>query len=44
MDERQLDRIIALLERIKKNTRDTEIKIDEIASDINKITTVIYDI
>jgi len=44
MDERQLDRIIALLESIKKNTRDTEIKIDEIASDINKITTVIYDI
>jgi len=44
MDQRQADRIIALLESIKSNTRGTEIQIDGIASDINKITTVIYDI
>ena len=43
MDQRQADRIIALLESIKSNTRGTEIQIDGIASDINKITSVIYD-
>ena len=36
MDQRQADRIIALLESIKSNTRGTEIQIDGIASDINK--------
>ena len=44
MDERQADRIIALLESIKTNTRDTDIAINGIASDISKIASVIYDI